>query len=270
MEKIKILFESLNEKYPDIINEDFVNKITSVIDETITSEIEKEKIKIEEACKIKKNEEDDEEDMKVDKDSDEDEYEEDMKESVKSLVDTLDIFCEEAIREFTTEYSDLINESIKTNISFDIVNKLQNVLSEHGIEVPENIVESETQRKTIDNLNKTIASMTEQISELNSKVEEKSVNESKETIINIVDSVCENMTKEQTLKFYSLIEDYEVDDIDVFSEKVKSLSELLSFKKDNNIIKEEKEIDPQAILYNSISDNKESFSDAFKRNLTEI
>jgi len=280
MEKIKILFEELSKKFPEIIDEDFVTKVTSIMDESFNSKLEEAKKEIAEKAKCAKTESDDEDkdDVKGDEDKkeidkeddDKDKEDEDMKEGMKNLINTLDIFCEEASKEFVEEYSELINESIKTNVSFDIINKLQEVLSEHNITIPENITESETQKRTISDLNKTIASMTEKINELTEKVEEKTVNESKDKVIEIVNKVCENMSKEQTLKFYTLIEDYEVDNLDEFKTKVESLSELISFKKDVIDIKEEKEVDSNTVIYNSISDEKESFAYGFKKNLQNI
>lgn len=237
---IKLLFEQLSEKHPGIFDEKFIEKLVNIMQEAVDSEV---KDKVEKAVKdspdadavaggtdvkTKEMTDKEKEDMKESLRKEiiaEDESS--MKEQIEKLVDVLDVFCTEAAEEFMTENSEKINESIKTNVSYELVEKLQEVLSTYGISLPTVTIDKEVYEEKITSLNNTIANLTEQLVE-------QSKDEVKNEAIKIVDDICGNYTEEQTEKFYKLIEDFDVDNLETFKEKVKNLASILEFSKDDH------------------------------------
>jgi len=247
MKKIQILFEELQKKYPDAIDDNFVTKITEAIQDIVDSEVEKGKTEITESEKDKIREELKEEMVNESKTDDE---------TIEKLINTLDIFSENAMDEFVEEHSEKITESIKSNVAFDVVEKLTEVLGTHGIITESAIVDKDVYEEKLEKANKTISNLMGQISEAkteNTKLE----------AIGIVDEICEKYNYDQTLKFYALIEDYSIDDAEEFKTKVESLAEIFEAKiekdeedEDNEDEKGEK-VDKDSMKDKDESDDKD-------------
>jgi len=263
MEKIRLLFESLKEKFPEIIDDDFVNKAVDSINEVLQSEIEVEKDKIlAEELEVEKE--------KIRKELTE-ELEVKNEEEKEKLVDAIDLFLDECVESFSKENSVRIDESIKSNVSLDVVEKIVDVLKEHGIEAPDSVTDRQVYEDRIDRLNKIIESMSEKITDSNREL-------LKVKAISIVDDVCEDMNYDETLQFYSLIEEFDIDNIDEFQQKVEKLAEMLEKKKeeDEDEDKEDdsnsKKIDKKDVKYDEDEDDEDvdeskKFMKAVGRNL---
>jgi len=219
MKKIQILFEELQKKYPDTIDDNFVTKITEAVKDIVDTEVEKkvevEKSEILESEKEKIREELKEEIINESKIDNED--------TIEKLINTLDIFSENAMEEFVEEHETKITESIKTNVASDVVEKLTEVLGTHGIITESAVIEKDAYEEKLEKANKTISNLMEQISE--AKIEN-----TKTVAIGIVDEICEKFNYDQTLKFYALIEDYSIDNAEEFKSKVESLAEIFEAK----------------------------------------
>jgi hypothetical protein len=87
----------------------------------------------------------------------------------------------------------------------------------------ESVLDKTKYDETIKKQNNTIMSLTDKLNEANNEI-------TKIKVIEIVDSFCEDMTYEKTLKFYELIEDLDVDDLDKFTDKVKTLANVFEGK----------------------------------------
>lgn len=219
MNKIKLLFDELQKKYPDIIDETFVSNITKTVESLVESEIESKKEKI-----ISETIENEKEKIRTEvTESVTNNIDSMNEETINKLIDTMDVFFEEATKDFTEEYSEKIDESIKTNISTEVVEKINEVLESHGIKTSDAVLEKELYEENIKKLNNTIMSLTEQVNENHFE-------NVKNQAIGIVDNICENMSYQETLNFYKLIEDFDIDDLDSFKEKVESLSNILEGK----------------------------------------
>ena len=242
-DKIKILFEELSKKYPEILDENFVNSIVSVIEDSAATDVADQVAeKLEEAKKeavdnFKKTGDDDDED-----DDEDDEDDEEVKESIKKIIDTLDIFCEEGIKQFISEHGEKIDESIKTNVSADVISKLTDVLEGHGISIDgSGLEESASADKTIKDLNKTVASLTEQLSDVGNA-------DNKVHAISIVENHTTEMTEDQKDKFIKLIGDYDIDNIVEFESKVQTIADILEYKVDEVNIQEEITVAADAVI----------------------
>jgi len=256
MDKIKILLEELSKDKPEIFDKDFSDKLFKVIEEVVEA-------KVEEKYSKKLDEELSEAKTKLEKDlrtqiSEETKIQ--MKEDLDKLVNTLDIFCEEAFKEFSEEHSEKIDESIKSNVSLDVVEKLRDVLEEHGIKSNETQVNEEEWQEKVDALNRTIANLTQELSESNRS------NVAKEAV-EIVERLTDDLTLEQKSRVTRLIEDYEIDDLELFEKKVKSLINLLGLSEQDD--EDEDEEDEDEDKNGKKKKDREKVKEDFLRNSEE-
>ena len=223
MEKIKILFEELNKKYPDIITESFVTKLCDSVGDIIESQVTKEvETAVTEALEAKKDELIAEAKSEVT-----DSLTAMNEEELEKVIDTLDVFLEEAKDSFMNDFSEKIDESIKSNVSFELVEKINEVLESHGIVASNAVVDKDKLEKIISKQNETILSLTEQVNETEDA-------RLKAEAINVVDEICENLNYSDTMKVYKLIEDFEVDDLDSFKKKVSSIVSIVEGKNEDS------------------------------------
>lgn len=248
--KIKILFEELSKKYPEIVTAEFVNKVTEAVDELVEAEAEQkfEKMTEEEKTKIR---------------------EEALLESgelseaaVEKLVDTLDVYTENAMTEFVEEHGEKIEKSIRTNVSADLVEKISEVLCTHGALSEEAALDKSAYEETIEKANRTISNLMESNEQLRK-------DGLKRDAIAVVDQVCEGMSYENTLKFYELIEDYSVDDIDSFRSKIESLAAVFEGKDEDDDDEEDKgeKVDKGSVKGGEEEDDDDEEDDSFMSKL---
>lgn len=241
-DKIKILFEELGSKYPEILDDEFIKKFTAVLENIVESEVTSGKEAIIEAYKKEEDEKDkkgaDDKDKKDDDDEEDDEKddEEDVKESLNRMIDILDVFCEEAADQFMAENKEIIDESIKVNVNLDVIKGIKSILEGHGIEINgEKEDELSKLKRTVESQNKTIAGLTD-------KLNENKVTEVKITAKSIINEATASMTEDQKERFIKLVEDYDVENIDTFKDKVTTLSEMINFKSDSKTIADDAKV----------------------------
>jgi len=220
--KIKTLFDELRSKYPEVISEEFASKVVAVVEEIVESEKQKaiDEIRETESEKIR------EEISEEVKDQSESE--------IEKLVNTLDVFCENAVNEFCDSKAELLEEATKSTISSVLAEKMKEVFETYGIVTEESAEVKADLEKQVEELNETIGNMADTISELS---EEKK----KSDAISVVDEFCSEMNMTDTVKFYKLIEDYDIDDVDSFREKVESLASVFEQGKESDEDEDEDE-----------------------------
>ncbi len=241
MEKIKILFNELQKKYPEVLDEQFVTSILESINsivESDTSDIKKELEDSKEEIETLKAkiEEDEKEDKDKDKKGDvgentdtDDETEEKMKEELERIINTLDVFCNEAFKEFTSENKEIIEKSIKTNIPQSFLEGVTNLLDELHCEF-----EPKT-KHVIETLKEDNSNLRKELKELQLKESQNNLNFQKKAALEFVSEAIKDLNDDDSDTFGTLIENFEIDDINVFKKNVINIKSLFTKRNTHNV-----------------------------------
>ena len=166
------------------------------------------------------------------------------------LVSHISGFLEKVMNEWVEENAEAIDESIKVEVNSELVEGLVNLLKDSYFEIPadrKDIVESLA--SDVETLEEANTELEEQVATLTSVMKGKQCED-------VVGSLAEGLTDTQAEKFVSLIEDFDIDDVDQFSKKAKIIREEFfkaSASKDDDLDEGKTDLDDEEIDESKLS-----------------
>lgn len=130
-------------------------------------------------------------------------------------------FMEKAMNEWFEDKSESIDEAVRAEINSDLVNGLVGLLKESYFEIPAD------RKDLVEEMSSDIKDLEEENTQLEEKVEKLELGLKGKQCEDIVAGLSEELTDTDTEKFVSLIEDFDIDDVDVFGKKAKIIRESL-------------------------------------------
>lgn len=151
-----------------------------------------------------------------------------LEEKSQELVGHISGFLETALNEWFEEKLETIDESLKAEINSDLVEGLVGLLKESYFEIPAD------RKDLVESLSSDLEDSEEEVNRLEGLVEKLELAAKGKQCEDIVTGLSEGLADTQAEKFVSLIEDFDIDNVETFEKKAKIIRESLFGKLDES------------------------------------
>jgi hypothetical protein len=166
-------------------------------------------------------------------------YQDDLQEEVtyirENVVNKIDDYLSYVVESWIQENQEFVDNKLRTDIAENFMKSLQQVFTEHYIEVPDSEV------NLVDSLSDDLKATTEQLEEVQNTNE--SLSEELENLHrrNIIEEASKDLANTEKVRFMSLLEEVEFNGAKSFASKVETIKENFDFSSTTEVIQESEE-----------------------------